>query len=267
MVPSALQTMPEPGGITVPQLRVPAQVKKGKQERDPDEDPIKYSSTWEHRVWVWSTIGLLIATAVAGAGKVDDLPSFSAALLAAVGAYYLSDLLTGIYHWSVDNYGDGNTPVVGEQIAAFQGHHREPWTITERQFCNNVHKVFKPALPFAAMCLLASHWLPAWMDIGLSLGTGLTCMSQQFHAWSHMKRSQLPQSVIALQDASVLVSRKVHCAHHIAPFEGNYCIVSGACNPLLDQSGFFRSLENLVHKQTGVEPRCWQPSDSPIFDK
>ena len=52
-----------------------------------------------------------------------------------------ADFLTGIYHWSVDNYGDGSTPVVGGQIAAFQGHHQKPWTITQRDFCNNLHKV------------------------------------------------------------------------------------------------------------------------------
>lgn len=52
-----------------------------------------------------------------------------------------ADFLTGVYHWGVDNYGDGNTPIVGDQIAAFQGHHQRPWTITEREFCNNVHKV------------------------------------------------------------------------------------------------------------------------------
>ena len=53
----------------------------------------------------------------------------------------ITDFLTGIYHWGVDNYGDGETPVVGSQIAAFQGHHQRPWTITEREFCNNLHKV------------------------------------------------------------------------------------------------------------------------------
>ena len=52
-----------------------------------------------------------------------------------------ADFLTGVYHWSVDNYGSGATPLVGSQIAAFQGHHQKPWTITEREFCNNVHKV------------------------------------------------------------------------------------------------------------------------------
>eukprot|EP00983_Pelagomonas_calceolata_P108155 1159425-Pelagomonas_calceolata.AAC.2 len=47
----------------------------------------------------------------------------------------------GIYHWGVDNYGDGNTPVFGRQIAAFQGHHQKPWTIVQREFCNNLYQV------------------------------------------------------------------------------------------------------------------------------
>lgn len=61
-----------------------------------------------------------------------------------------ADFLTGVYHWSVDNYGDGSTPIVGSQIAAFQGHHQKPWTITEREFCNNVYKVRSPLLPSTA---------------------------------------------------------------------------------------------------------------------
>ena len=64
-----------------------------------------------------------------------------------------------------------------------------------------------------------------------------------------------------VQNAGLLVSRKAHGAHHKAPFEGNYCIVSGFWNPLLDQAGsddgFFRRLERLVHATTGAEPRCW----------
>ena len=58
---------------------------------------------------------------------------------------HITDLVTGVYHWSVDNYGDAHTPVVGGQIAAFQGHHIRPWTITERQFANNVHKARESA--------------------------------------------------------------------------------------------------------------------------
>ena len=33
---------------------------------------------------------------------------------------------------------------MGNIIAAFQGHHTAPWTITERGFCNNVSKLCVP---------------------------------------------------------------------------------------------------------------------------
>ena len=46
-----------------------------------------------------------------------------------------------MYHWGVDNYGDGSTPIFGSQIVGFQGHHQWPWVITQREFCNNMHKV------------------------------------------------------------------------------------------------------------------------------
>ncbi len=39
------------------------------------------------------------------------------------------------------------------------------------------------------------------------------------------------------QGAGLLISRKAHGAHHRAPFEGNYCIVSGFWNKVLDQVG------------------------------
>ncbi len=69
----------------------------------------------------------------------------------------------------------------------------------------------------------------------------------------------------AWQAMGVLVSRRVHGAHHRAPFEGNYCIVSGAWNKALDAGGsdqsFFRRLERAVAARTGVEPRCWHAPD------
>jgi hypothetical protein len=43
-----------------------------------------------------------------------------------------------------------------------------------------------------------------------------------------------------VQDANLLIGRRAHGAHHRPNFEGNYCIVSGWWNDLLDNSGFFR---------------------------
>jgi hypothetical protein len=84
-----------------------------------------------------------------------------------------ADFLTGVYHWSVDNYGDGSTPIVGSQIAAFQGHHQKPWTITEREFCNNVHKVKADPGSVAIVGVLGSQEggaLPSMNDPILQLG-------------------------------------------------------------------------------------------------
>ena len=44
----------------------------------------------------------------------------------------------------------------------------------------------------------------------------------------------------------MLISRKQHGAHHRAPFEGNYCIVSGWWNGILDKSRFFRKAEKFI---------------------
>lgn len=224
-----------------------------------DED---LKSTWEHRAWVWGTSALLAKPFVQGLLAASHDSAAAGVFALALGAsYFLSDFGTGVYHWSVDNYGSGDTPLVGGQIAAFQGHHVRPWTITQREFCNNVHQVFRPAaLPSALLALSATND-SVFFNTFTSSFIFLACMSQQFHAWSHMKKSELPEYIVALQDAGLLISRKAHGAHHRAPFEGNYCIVSGFWNPILDQGGhpdnFFRKMERVVAGVTGVEPRCW----------
>ena len=67
-------------------------------------------------------------------------------------SWVMADFGSGVLHWSVDNYGNGRTPIMGNIIAAFQGHHSAPWTITYREFCNNVWKLCIPfGVPTVAM--------------------------------------------------------------------------------------------------------------------
>ncbi|KAH0902422.1 hypothetical protein HID58_041925, partial [Brassica napus] len=136
---------------------------------------------------------LVVSLAKSITGAVGSHLWLEPALAGNVG-YVLTDLGSGVYHWAIDNYGDESTPQVGAQIEAFQGHHKWPWTITKRQFANNLHAL------------------------------------QQFHAWAHGTKSKLPPLVVSLQDMGVLVSRKQHGEHHRAPYNNNYCIVSGAWN-------------------------------------
>jgi ubiquitin-conjugating enzyme E2 variant len=99
------------------------------------------ASTWEHRAWTWGSMALMGGALASSLTHIHGSADSLAAAGAVLAAYVLSDLGTGVYHWGVDNYGDGSTPVFGRQIAAFQGHHQRPWTITQREFCNNVHQV------------------------------------------------------------------------------------------------------------------------------
>ena len=66
------------------------------------------------------------------------------AIVCILSSWVLADLGSGVLHWSVDNYGNGKTPIMGSIIAAFQGHHSAPWTITEREMCNNIYKLCVP---------------------------------------------------------------------------------------------------------------------------
>jgi palmitoyl-[glycerolipid] 3-(E)-desaturase len=86
----------------------------------------------------------------------------------------------------------------------------------------------------------------------------LEILSQEFHKWSHMTKSQTPPWVDRLQATGLTIGRKPHAQHHLAPYDGNYCIISGVCNVWLDQSGFFRRLEHLVYNLNGVESNAWK---------
>ena len=181
----------------------------------------------------------------------------SAAII--VSSWAFADLGSGVLHWSVDNYGNGRTPVMGNIIAAFQGHHSAPWTITERDFCNNVYKL---CVPFGIPSMAVISTLAGSQHPGVTLFFTVFCameiMSQEFHKWSHMTKSEVPEYVNWIQDIGLSINRKDHALHHKAPYDGRYCIVSGLCNDYLDQSGFFRRLEHKVYQWNGIEANSWK---------
>lgn len=171
--------------------------------------------------------------------------------------YTLADLGSGIFHWSVDNYGNSKTPILGNIIAAFQGHHTAPWTITERGFCNNVHKL---CYPFGVL-LPGLSYLMGNTGVGL-LSLTLFCwfevMSQELHKWTHQTSAETNKTINWLQKNNLILSRKTHNKHHTMPFDGNYCIVSGWNNGWLDRSGFLRWMELRIWERNGVESNSWK---------
>lgn len=208
-----------------------------------------------HRFWVGMGASAILIMTLKSAIAVSGGDSALLSLLGGFSAYILADLGTGIYHWGVDNYGDANTPVFGPQIDAFQGHHQRPYTIAQREVANNLHALARPAFFF----LFPFFFTPnnAFIDEFLSVFLACVVLSQQFHAWSHTRKGQLPKIVVKLQDMGLLVGRKMHGAHHMPPYNINYCIVSGICNKALDSSGFFLWSEKKIFDIWGIAPRSW----------
>ena len=186
-----------------------------------------------------------------------DVATTAAQALSLVAAsWVLADFGSGVLHWSVDNYGNGRTPIMGNIIAAFQGHHTAPWTITQRGFSNNVYKL---CVPFGVATMGAISYLTGpHATLFFSIFCALEILSQEFHKWSHMTKKEVPEWVNWLQDAGITIGRKPHAQHHMAPYDGNYCIISGVCNQYLDESGFFRRLEHIVYNLNGVESNAWK---------
>ncbi|KAG5001967.1 hypothetical protein JHK87_023039 [Glycine soja] len=222
--------------------------------RPMNNDP-SLQSTWSHRAWVaagCSTLVISLGESIKGA---IDLNMWVEPIVAGWVGYILADLGSGVYHWAIDNYGDGSTPIVGAQIEAFQGHHKWPWTITRRQFANNLHALARAVTLAVLPVVLLCH--DPIVEGFVVVCSGCIMFSQQFHAWSHGTKSRLPPLVVALQEAGVLVSRWQHAAHHRAPYNNNYCIVSGVWNEFLDKHKVFEAMEMVLYFKTGVRPRSW----------
>ncbi|XP_059662502.1 fatty acid desaturase 4, chloroplastic [Cornus florida] len=222
-------------------------------------DP-SWQSTWSHRAWVASgctTVLVSLAKSVAGAAHSHI---WLEPMLAGLVGYVLADLGSGVYHWGIDNYGSASTPIFGSQIEAFQGHHKWPWTITRRDFANNLHALAR-AVTFTVLPIdLVLNDPILYGFVGVC--SGCIMFSQQFHAWAHGTKSRLPPPVVVLQDAGILVSRSQHAAHHRSPYNNNYCIVSGVWNEFLDKHKVFEALEMVLFFKHGVRPRSWNDPNS-----
>lgn len=183
-----------------------------------------------------------------------DLRAVADTSVSAVLGWLFADFGTCFYHWAVDNYGNEDTPIFGFQIAAFQGHHTSPWTITNRSFANNLHRLTNPTTPQLIMLLLLP--LPPAVLTGLTSALFWIVMSQEFHKQAHMSRPA-PYARV-LQRLGVVVSRLEHGLHHSSPYGGHYGIVSGVWNRILDDNHVFRRLEAFIYRRNGVEPIAWK---------
>jgi len=146
-------------------------------------------------------------------------------------------------------------------IRPFREHHIDPLAITRHDFIeangDNSLIILGPLLLCIYTFLTFSPeqvrtWYHTYCFL-FSLGL-LVMFTNQIHKWSHTY-SGLPQPVLWLQALHIILPRRHHRIHHVAPHETYFCITTGWLNYPLEVIRFWATLEYIIERLTGKKPR------------
>ncbi|KAK8378474.1 hypothetical protein O3P69_011172 [Scylla paramamosain] len=168
--------------------------------------------------------------------------------------------LAGIF---TADFASGLLPVLGKNfIRPFREHHIDPTSITRHDFIETNGDNFMLTIPgltymtwnFCSQSneeVQSNYYWFAYLYL-LALFVALT---NQIHKWSHTYFG-LPRWVTILQDLHIILPKRHHRIHHVAPHETYFCITTGWLNLPLEKLRFWTALECLIELVTGCRPRA-----------
>eukprot|EP00871_Galdieria_phlegrea_P003356 jgi/Galph1/4020/GphlegSOOS_G2691.1 len=215
--------------------------------------------------------------------NLEDVVSFC---LGGLIAYFTSDLVSGIYNWACANYFSVSFRWSRNAVLYTRRHVEEPREIVETNFFDNVYTQCLLVIPALLFVAFFRSDLSLFLESFLVFLLALIAISPEFHKWSHMEdpRKPPPFFVKVLQQLGLILPAYEHKWHHDSHLsydldnitsyqytkgtQGNktneflvasasYSVVSGHWNWILDSFEFYRNLEYLIYRITGVEPRIW----------
>ncbi|HEX3087487.1 MAG TPA: fatty acid desaturase CarF family protein [Ilumatobacteraceae bacterium] len=201
-----------------------------------------YDYPTSHRVFEFISVGAFVffAAAIGRRVVVEIADRFSPpiALLIVVlllAAYALADLLSGIVHFLLDNFGSPATPVIGQKfVKPFRDHHVDPMEMTRGDFiavnADNVFACLPVLIPVFFFLDVGEHPYIGVFLVGLVAGV---IMTNQLHKWAHMPT--VPRLVAAAQRKGVVLSKEHHAVHHSGHYDRNYCITWGYLDVMLNR--------------------------------
>ncbi|OAD58006.1 hypothetical protein WN48_00798 [Eufriesea mexicana] len=191
------------------------------------------------------------------------LENLSSIAIAAFCGIVTADFGSGLVHWAADTWGSVELPVLGKNfLRPFREHHIDPTSITRHDFIETNGDNFMVTIPFLYKLTWDFLTLPeseiqqkfVWTCYWFLLAI-FVAMTNQIHKWSHTYFG-LPSWVVWLQEHRIILPRKHHRVHHVAPHETYFCITTGWLNWPLEQLRFWYILETVIEKATGCKPRA-----------
>jgi ubiquitin-conjugating enzyme E2 variant len=166
--------------------------------------------------------------------------------------FLIADLIVGLVHWAEDCYGSPDWPLVGAAIIAPNLlHHAKP-----RAFLKNTWWQSADLQVIAGGVVVALAALGGWFSAELLLVVVLAVNANEFHRWAHRTRTENSRLVTFLQDWKLIQGARHHGRHHGGDRNRSYCSITCWVDRALDAVRFWRALEWLVWRVTGVHPRA-----------
>jgi hypothetical protein len=170
--------------------------------------------------------------------------------------YFGADFISGLFHWIEDTYLDTNSsnPFIRYIAQQNEIHHKEPMDFLQCNAFENIVTTF----PFYVLLMVLNRLTFNSSIIYCTFTLGL--FSNIIHRWTHM--SNRPPVVTVLQQLYILQRPELHKLHHYAGGTttpryvpgSHYCVVSNISNHILEYISFWRRLEFVIYKLTGLHP-------------
>jgi len=188
-----------------------------------------------------------VDTAPVPAATDRKIIMFIVKLLATV---VMADFVSGFVHWLEDAYARPEMPLVGNIARENLQHHARPRDFIKKSWWASSYDLLVLGL-LAIAIAWHDHHLTPWV----LLFTALVINANQIHKWAHSNRQETPRLIRFLQKHRILQSAREHAKHHSGERNTYYCVITSFLNPVLEKINFWKGMESVIEKVTGVSRR------------
>ncbi|MBS3167523.1 hypothetical protein J4216_00155 [Candidatus Woesearchaeota archaeon] len=161
------------------------------------------------------------------------------------------DFISGLVHWFCDTWGNRKWFF----IKPFIEHHKNQKEICKHSFTQINGNNAMIIIPFLFLAIFINNKDKVNFIISslIWIMSIFGLITNQIHKWAHMDK--IPKTIKILQKVGIIISPKKHNIHHRDKHDKHYSITNGLTNKLLDKIRFYKLLERIITKLTGINPR------------